>query len=174
MPGDTYGDYVAVLYFNLISFFLIICGAAVLGLQTPDIAPSARVYPLVLIALVVVCSLVIAAKEIAGRSATAPLDPTLAKILFAPSPFRIRVFGFVAIWLIYSWALTLVGFIVATTCAISFSLWLLGIRRVLVGIVTAALFSMVLSILLATVLYIPTPSGPLDQLLIQAIYAIQH
>jgi len=163
-----------VFYFNLISLFVIVCGAAVLGLQMPDIAPSARVYPLVLMVLVVVCSLVIAAKEIAGRSATAPLDPTLAKILSAPSPFRIRVFAFVAIWLIYSWALTLAGFIVATTCAISLSLWLLGIKRIFVGIMTAVLFSVVLSILLATVLYIPTPSGPLDQLLIRAIYAIQH
>lgn len=163
-----------MFYFNLISLFVIVCGAAVLGLQTPEIAASARVYPLVLMVLVVVCSLVIAAKEIAGRSATAPLDPTLAKILSASPPFRMRVFAFVAIWLIYSWALTLAGFIVATTCAISLSLWLLGTRKILVGVVTAALFSMALSILLATVLYIPTPSGPLDQLLIRAIYAIQH
>jgi hypothetical protein len=163
-----------VLYFNLISFFLIICGSVVLGLQTPDIAASARVYPLVFMALVIVCSLVIAAKEIANRAATAPLDSTFAKILSAPAPLRIRLLGFVAIWLVYSWVLTLVGFIVATSCAISLSLWLLGIRRILVGIVTAALFSMVLSILLATVLYIPTPLGPLDKLLIEAIYVMQH
>jgi hypothetical protein len=163
-----------VLYFNLLSFLLIICGAVVLGLQTPDIAPSARVYPLIFVVLVVMCSLVIAAKEFAGRAATAPLDATFAKILSAPAPLRIRVFGFVAIWLVYSWVLTLAGFIVATTCAISLSLWLLGSRRILVGIATAALFSMVLSILLATVLYIPTPLGPLDKLLIEAIYAMQH
>lgn len=163
-----------MLYFNLISLLLIVCGAVVLGLQTPDIAASARVYPVVLMVLVVVCSLVIAAKEIAGRSTTAPLDAKLAKILSAPSPFRIRLLAFVTTWLIYSWALSLAGFIVATTCAISFSLWLLGTRRILVGVATAALFSVVLSILLATVLYIPTPSGPLDQLLIQTIYAIRH
>jgi Tripartite tricarboxylate transporter TctB family len=163
-----------VLYFNLISFLLILCGTAVLGLQTPGIAPSARVYPLVLMVLVVVCTLVIAAKEIVNRSATEPLDSRLAKILSAPLPIRLRVFAFVVTWLIYSWALSLAGFIVATTCAISVSLWLLKIRRILRGIVTAALFSVVLSILLATVLYIPTPSGPLDQLLTKTIYAIQH
>ncbi len=163
-----------MLYFNLISFFLIVCGALVLGLQTPDIAASARVYPLILMALVLLCSLVIVAKEIAGRAATAPLDPRIAEILSAPSPFRIRLFCFVAVWLVYSWVLTLAGFIVATTCAISLSLWLLGIRKILVGVVTAAVFSMVLSILLATVLYIPTPLGPLDKLLIESIYAMQH
>ncbi|MBE0620371.1 MAG: tripartite tricarboxylate transporter TctB family protein [Burkholderiales bacterium] len=163
-----------MLYFNLISFFLIICGALVLGLQTPDIAASARVYPLVLMALVLLFSLLIVVKEIADRAATAPLDSRIAEILSAPPPFRIRLFGFVAIWLVYSWLLTLAGFIVATTCAISLSLWLLGIRKVLVGIVTAALFSMVLSILLATVLFIPTPLGPLDKLLIESIYAMQH
>ena len=163
-----------MLYFNLISFLLIICAAAVLGLQTPDIAASARVYPLVFVVLVVVCALVIAAKEIAGRSATAPLDSKFAQILSAPSPQRIRVLAFVVTWLAYSWVLTTIGFLVATTCAISVSLWLLLTRRILVGLVSAALFSIVLSILFATVLFIPTPMGPLDQLLTQAIYAIQH
>ena len=163
-----------MLYFNLISFFLIISGAAVPGLQTPDIAASARVYPLVMMVLVVLCTLVIAAKEIAGRSETAPLDPTFAKILAAPAPQRLRVIGFVVIWLAYSWALTPVGFLVSTTCAISASLWLLRTRKVLVGIATAAVFSVVLAVLFATVLYIPTPLGPLDKLLAQAIYSIQH
>lgn len=163
-----------MLYFNLISFFLIVGGAAALGQQTPNIAASARTYPLVLIVLVVACSLIIAAKEIAGRAATAPLDPRLAKILSAPSEFRMRVFGFTATWLIYSWTLSWVGFIVATTCAIAFSLWLLRTGKILVGALSAALFSVVLSVLLATVLYIPTPQGPVDQLLTQAIFALQH
>ena len=163
-----------MLKFNLISFFLIVCGTAVLGLQTPDIAASARVYPLVLMVLVVVCTLVIAAKEIAGRSETVPLDSTFEKILFAPLPRRLRTLAFVVIWMVYSWALTPVGFLVATTCAISVSLWLLQVKRVLVGVATAAVFSVVLAVLFATVLYIPTPLGPLDRLLAQAIYAFQH
>jgi len=163
-----------VLYFNLISLFLFVGGAAVLGLQLPGIAASARVYPLVLMVLVVVSSLIIAAKEIAGRAAAEPLDARIAKILSAPLPVRVRVAGFIAIWLIYAWALSLAGFLVATTCAIFVSLWLLRIRHVLVGVLAAASFSLAFSILFATVLFIPTPSGPLDQLLIQAIYAIQH
>ena len=163
-----------MLYFNLISFFLILCGTTVLGLQIPDVAASARVYPLVLMGLVVVCTLVIAAKEIAGRSETAPLDPTFGKILSAPLPQRLRTLAFVATWLVYSAALTPTGFLVATTCAIAVSLWLLKVRSVLVGIATAAAFSAVLAVLFATVLYIPTPLGPLDRLLAQAIYAVQH
>jgi len=163
-----------VLYFNLLSLLLFVCGAAVLGLQLPGIEASARVYPLVLIVLVVAFSLVVAAKEIAGRAATEPLDSRIAKLLSAESVVRARFAGFVATWLIYAWALTSVGFIVATTCAIFASLWLLRIRRVLVGILAAATFSLAFSILFATVLFIPTPSGPLDQLLIQTIYAIQH
>jgi len=163
-----------VLYFNLISLLSFICGAAILALQTPGIAFSARVYPVILIVLVTLCCLVIGAKEIAGRATTARLEAKLAQILSAPWRVRIRVFAFVATWLIYSAALSQVGFIVATTCAIAISLWLLRIRRILLGIATAALFSVTFSILFATVLYIPTPSGPLDQLLTQAIYAIQH
>lgn len=163
-----------MLYFNLISFFLILCGTAVLGLQLPDIAPSARTYPLVLMMLVVVCTLIIAAKEIASRSETAPLDASFRKILSAPLPQRFRTIAFLVTWLAYSWALTSAGFLVATSCAISVSLWLLQIKRVLVGVATAVVFSVVLAVLFATVLYIPTPLGPLDRLLAQAIYAFQH
>jgi len=163
-----------VLYFNLISLLLFVCGAAVLGLQLPGIAASARVYPLVLIVLVVACSLIVAAREIAGRAATEPLDARIAKILSASLPVRARLAGFVATWLIYAWALSEVGFLVATTCAIFVSLWLLRTRHWVVGLVAAATFSLAFSILFATVLFIPTPSGPLDQLLTQAIYAIRH
>lgn len=163
-----------MLIFNLISLLLFVCGAIVLGLQLPEIAASARMYPLVLIVLVIACSLIVATKEIAGRAATEPLDPRIAKILSASMPVQVRLIGFIATWLIYVWALTVVGFLVATTCAIFVSLWLLRIRHVLVGLLAAATFSLTFSILFATVLFIPTPSGPLDQLLIQTIYAIQH
>jgi len=163
-----------VLYFNLSSLLLFFCGAVVLGLQLPGIAASARVYPLVLIVLVVACSLIVATKEIAGRAATPPLDPRIAKILSAPLPVRARLAGFIATWLIYAWVLSGAGFLVATTCAIFVSLWLLRIRRALVGLLAAATFSPAFSILFATVLFIPTPSGHLDELLIQTIYAIQH
>lgn len=163
-----------MLNFNLLSLLLIVLGAAVLGLQTPQIAAAARVYPLVMIALVIACSLAIAARELAERSATPPLDAKLAKILLAPMRSRIRTFGFVAAWLAYTWALPHVGFIVATTCALSISLWLLAIRRPLVGFAAATVFSLVISILFATVLFIPTPSGPVDQLMTRAVYAIQH
>jgi len=163
-----------VLYFNLISLLLVVCGAVVLGLQTPHIAESARIYPLVLIVLVVACSAVVAVKEIAGRAATEPLDTRIAKMFSAPLSVRIRVAGFVATWLVYAWVLSEAGFLVATTCAIFASLWLLKIRHALVGFLSAAAFSLVFSILFATVLFIPTPAGPLDQLLTQAIYSIQH
>lgn len=163
-----------MLYFNLTSLFLFVCGAVVLALQLPGIAASARVYPLVLIVLVVACSLIVAAREIAGRAATEPLDSRIAKILSAPPEVRVRFAGFIATWLIYAWALSAAGFLVATTCAIFASLWLLRIRHVLAGLLAAATFSLAFSILFATVLFIPTPSGPLDQLLTQAIYAIQH
>ena len=163
-----------MLYFNLISLLFFVCGAVILAVQTPAIAFSARVYPLVLIVSVTVCCLVIAAKEIAGRATTAKLDAKLAQILFSPAWLRIRVFAFLVVWLIYSALISQVGFIVATSCALAISLWLLGVRRIVLDIVTSVLFSLAFAILFATVLYIPTPSGPLDQLLTQAIYAIQH
>jgi len=163
-----------VLYFNLISLLLIVCGAAVLGLQTSHIAETARVYPSILIGLVIVFSLLIAVKEVAGRAATAPLDSQLAKLLRAPSPLRLRLLAFCAAWLIYPWGLSNAGFIVATTCAISLSLWLLKIRRPLIGVLAALLFSVAFSILFATVLFIPTPLGPLDEMLSRLLFAIHH
>ena len=162
-----------VLVFNLLSLLLIVCGAVILALQTPRIAPAARAYPLALIVLTVVCAVAIAAGDIARRGTLPALDETLAKLLFAEHG-RAGTIGFVATWLVYPWALSAAGFIVATACALSISLWLLGIRRLVAGVVSAALFSLIFSVLFATVLYIPTPSGPLDQLLAQAIYAIQH
>ena len=163
-----------MLYFNLISLFLIICGAVIFGLQTPNIAASARVYPLVLIVLVIVCSLAVVVKEIVGRAATAPLNAEFTKILTAPSPFRLRLLAFIVAWLVYPLALSGIGFIVSTTCALTLSLWLLKIGRPVIGAVSALAFSVSFSILFATVLYIPTPSGPLDDLLIQLLYSIQH
>jgi len=163
-----------VLYFNLISLFLIVAGAGVLSSQAADIAVSARVYPLSLAALVTVCALAITVKEIAGRAATQPLDGKLKRIFFAPPPVRMRVFAFVAVWLLYSWGLPFVGFIVATTCALTASLWLLGTRRLLFGFLGSLAFAVIFSILFATVLFIPTPSGFLDQMLIETIYTLQH
>ncbi len=163
-----------MLYFNLISLALIAGGALVLAAQAGQIAASARIYPLVLIALVVVLSLVVAAKEIAGRAATAPLDPQLERVLRAPPALRMRLAAFVVVWLIYPWALPGAGFIVATTCALSASLWLLRIRRPLLGIVVGLVFSVAFSVVFTTVLFIPTPAGPLDELLTRLIYALRH
>ena len=113
-------------------------------------------------------------KEIVGRAATAPLNAEFTKILTAPSPFRFRLLAFIVTWLIYPLALSGTGFIVSTTCAFTLSLWLLKIERPVIGAVSALAFSVSFSILFATVLYIPTPSGPLDDLLIRLLYAIQH
>jgi len=87
---------------------------------------------------------------------------------------RFRVFAFAAVWVVYAWALPLLGFIVATTCVLTVSLWLLRVRSIFVGFLGALSFSVAFSILFATVLFIPTPDGIVDRTLIEAIYAIQH
>jgi hypothetical protein len=163
-----------MLYFNLISLFVIMCGAGILTLQTPDIAPAARVYPIVLIILVIVCTMVVAVKEIVGRAATAPLNKDFAKIFAAPARSRLRLLGFCGTWLLYPPVLSAAGFIVSTTAALSVSLWLLKVKRPVVGVAAAFIFSVAFALLFATVLYIPTPSGPVDELLSQLLYAIQH
>ncbi len=163
-----------MLYFNLISLLLIVAWTAVLGSQAGDIAVSARVYPLTVAALVTVCALVIAAQEFAGRAATEPLDGKLRRMLGAPGSVRIRGTAFVATWLLYTAALPLTGFVVATTAALAVSFWLLGVRRIVVGFFGALAFSVVFSVLFATVLYIPIPSGVVDQTLIETIYALRH
>ena len=163
-----------MLYFNLISLSLIVVGAAVLSSQAMDIVVSARVYPLVLVGLVSSCAVVIAVREVAARAVTPPLDAKLQRILSAPTSARLRGGIFVVTWLVYTWALPFVGFIVATTCALAASFGLLGVRRHVVGLLGALTFSVVFSILFATVLYIPMPEGAVDRALIETIYALQH
>jgi hypothetical protein len=157
-----------------LSLLVIMCGTGILALHTPNIAPAARVYPIVLIVLVIVCTMAVAAKEIVNRAATAPLNKDFAKILAAPARFRLRFMGFCGTWLLYPPVLSVAGFIVSTTAALSVSLWLLKVKRPVVGVVSAFAFSVTFAILFATALYIPTPSGPVDELLSQLLYAIQH
>lgn len=161
-------------YFNLISFLLIIAGAIFLGVRSGDIALTARVYPLILIALVIVCSLAIAAREIIGRSAPAKLDADLTNILSAPTASRARLTAFCITWLVYPWVMSRAGFLVATVAAIALSLWLLKIRRPVVALVAAVAFALAFSVIFATALYIPTPSGPLDNALAEYLYTLQQ
>lgn len=160
--------------FNMGSFAAIAAWAMLLAWRAEKIAPAARVYPLILIALVLVCGAVVAVQEIHNRAATEPLDPKIATILASPASVRFRLLGFLALWLAYCWALTPFGFVVSTTVAIATSMWLLGTRRTGLNIAAAVVFSCVLLILFQTILYIPVPSGVIDLWLIKAIYALHH
>lgn len=163
-----------MLYFSLISYALILTWAVVLGLETPSIAASARIYPQVLIALVAILSLVIVAQQILARSRPEPVDARIGHLLETRGAARHRMIGFVAVWVAYAFGLAQLGFIVSTSLAIALSLALLGIRHILFSIACALVFSLVMAVLLQTVLYIPTPSGPVDQLLTRTIYALRH
>lgn len=180
MRRETAGDRPAaaggsgMFGFSMGSFAVIAAWAMLLAWRAEKIAPAARVYPMILIALVLVCGVVVAVQEIRSRAATEPLDPKMAAILASPASVRLRLLGFLALWLAYCWALTPFGFVVSTTAAIATSMWLLGTRRIGLNIAAAVVFSCVLLILFQTVLYIPVPSGVIDLWLIKAIYALQH
>ncbi len=163
-----------MLYFRLASLLMIVTFAALLGVQSTHITGMARVYPTVLVILVIAGSLVISVKDLVSREATEPLDAELTKLVSAPSWIGWRLIGFVALWLIYPWLLSNIGFIVATTCTISLSLWLLKVERMVLGILGAIVFSVGFSVLFATVLYIPTPSGMIDEWVARMLFALTH
>jgi Tripartite tricarboxylate transporter TctB family len=163
-----------MLTFRLASLLTIVAFAALLGVQSAQIAGMARVYPTVLVVLVIAGSLLIAVQDVVTRATTAPLDAELKKLISVPARIGWRLAGFVAVWLVYPWLLSSTGFIVATTCAISLSLWLLKVKRMFFGILGAVMFSVAFSILFATVLYIPTPSGIIDDWLAQMLFALSH
>jgi hypothetical protein len=167
-------DGVPMLYFRSASFLMIVAFAALLGFQSTHIAGMARVYPTVLVALVIAGSLIISVKDFVSRNAIAPLDAEVAKLVSAPGRIAWCLAGFVVLWLAYPWLLSNLGFIVATTCAISLSLWLLNTERMLVGVLGAAIFSIAFSVLFATVLYIPTPSGIIDEWLARMLFALRN
>lgn len=84
-----------------------------------------------------------------------------------------RVLIFVAIWSIYVLALPRAGFIAATWVALVLSIWVVRRTFRLADPLWMAVFTVVLTVLLKVVLYVPVPQGWLDVQLEILIYSLR-
>ena len=160
--------------FRLISFLLLFGFAAMLGLQSLQLHGLVRDYPAVLIVAVMAGMAALAALEFAAPAPARELPADVARLLELPRAARLRLLVFVVLWLAYPELLSLWGFLIATSLALSLSLLLLGMRRIAPAIAGSVLFSVALAVLFSTVFYIPTPAGVLDTALTRLIYVISR
>lgn len=158
--------------FRLISFFVLALFAAVLGVKSLHLAGMARIYPSVFIVAVIVGTLAMATRELLAANGAVPMPTEVARLLLLSGASLKRLLAFVAAWVGYPVLLNAAGFIVATTIAVSASLWLLRVRRIGLMLLGAAIFAICLAVLFSTLFYIPTPSGFLDTGLARLLFAI--
>ena len=144
--------------------FLAVLGAFSLGIQGP-----AALYPRALLAGALVLVAITAWQELRGADGVRS-DPELAALAAGPPGARSAFAAFVLVWLIHPFAMDAFGFILATAVAIVASCLALGFRRVPLVVGSAALFAILFSVLLKTVIYVPMPSAWPDRLVDQAIY----
>lgn len=159
--------------FRLISFLLFAAFALILGQQTLQISGMARVYPSVLVAIVVAGAVLMVIKEFVARKEVAVPHGDVAKLVTATEGERLRLLGFIALWGAYPWLLKEIGFIIATILAISVSFWLLKQKRLPVGVAGAALFAVSFAVLFSTVFYIPVPAGAIDDWLTRVLFLLR-
>lgn len=93
------------------------------------------------------------------------------EVLLPPTPKgRLEIAAFVAIWVGYVALLVPIGFFVATTVALSLSLWLLERYRPWLVVPSSALATLVIFLLFRRALYVGVPTGPVDDWLDTLIY----
>lgn len=160
--------------FRLISFLLFFVFAGFLGVQALHLRGLVRDYPAALIAAVMLGMAAMAALEFATPSRQRALPAEVARLLELPRAARRRLLGFVVLWLAYPEVLSLWGFLVATSLALTLSLVLLGTRRIAAALAGSVLFSVALAVLFSTVFYIPTPAGAPDVALTRLIYTLSR
>ncbi|WP_127904163.1 hypothetical protein [Solirhodobacter olei] len=160
--------------FRLISFLLFAIFAAILGVQSLQLTGVTRLYPTVLIVAVILGTLGAALRELLSAEPAVLLHPEIARLLRLPGRSLARLLAFMALWLAYPSLLVGAGFIVATTVTLSASLLLLRLRRIGLVIAGSAVFAVCLAVLFATLFYIPTPSGFLDDAMTRLIYVLSR
>lgn len=158
--------------FRLISFLLFSLFAAVLGVQSLHLTGMARIYPTVFIIAVIVGTLAMTARELLVSSGSVSVPADVARLLTLSGGSLARLLAFVVAWVAYPAVMATLGFMVATTVAVSASLWLLKVRRVGLIVPSAAVFAICLAVLFTTLFYIPTPSGFLDYRLAHLLFTI--
>lgn len=144
----------------------------VLGASSLSIDGSAARYPQVLIAAALVALTMALLQE---RRQPDPVghDAELASLAAGPGPARTAFCGFVLVWLVYPFVMGVLGFVLSTVLALVISCLLLRIPRPALIIACSVVLAVGFAVLLRTVLYVPMPTGWLDQQIDQAIYQVR-
>lgn len=144
----------------------------VLGAQAIHIEGLTGHYPQALIVLAILFTVWVIVDEVRTTDDGERAYTALAK-LWRGTPSQKRRFGvFVLAWIAYPLLLTLAGFLIATTVVLAISLLSGNARRPIVTVCVSALVSLIMAVLLTSFLYIPVPSGPVDQLLDRVLYVL--
>ena len=143
-----------------------------LGASSFAINASAAWYPQILITGALV-ALTIGLLQERRQPVPVGSDPELAALAAGPAPARTAFGGFVLVWLAFPFVMGVLGFVLSTVIALVLSCLLLRIRRPAVVIASSIVLAVAFAVLLRTVLYVPMPSGWLDQRIDQVIYRMQ-
>ncbi len=154
---------------HVLSVFLLIVLALMVWRSALVPGPAAT-YPLVvsLCAFSTVLLLTVLSLRKGEAPAAAPADSAQR---LTPMGWG-RLAAFILLWIAYVALLETIGFMVATWVALVVSLALLGGRPTLRAALGTAVFVAVFAVLIKSVLYVPVPTGWLDQQLDSLLYSL--
>lgn len=159
--------------FSLLSSAVIGAFLILFGWKASSIIGVAGTYPIALIVLSAVLLLLIFVQD--SRQTRPEVPKQIEGLIATRGTLRMRHLGFVLLWAIYPFVLQGLGFLVSTSIAVTLSLWLvsrpLKVGFVIGSVATAIILTLALALLMSTVLYIPTPAGPLDDALANLLFS---
>lgn len=148
---------------------LLLALVALFAWQAFQLTGEPAVYPQIVVGLLSVFLLAYLAQEaLAGRVGAG----FLAEVLPRGRAGILRQAGFLGVWIGYVVVLPHLGFILATWAALTVSGKIAGARSLVRTALIAAVFTLVLAILLKTVLFVPLPRGFLDTRLDTLIFSL--
>ncbi|MCF8482914.1 MAG: hypothetical protein K9H25_21015 [Rhodospirillum sp.] len=154
---------------RLVLSVLLLIILALMVWRSALVPGPAMAYPLVvsLCAFAAVLTLTI----LSLRKARVPVLSPLGDVRPTPVGWG-RLAGFILLWIAYVALLDTAGFMLATWLALALSLALLGGRPTVRAALGTAVFVGVFAVLIKSVLYVPVPSGWLDDKLDFLLYSL--
>lgn len=150
----------------------LMAAIATLGVDSFKLKGLSGTYPQCLIGLALLLLISVAVKEARRQYRVSDYDQELAELWAGAGSRRLRLSLFTVVWLAYPFFMAAAGFIVSTTVAVAISLWAAGMRRPVRLVLASAVFALIMAVLITSVLYIPVPSGPVDQVLDHVLYVL--
>lgn len=141
---------------------VLLVSLLILGVESLRISGPSGLYPQLLLGASVV--LLIWNTLQSWRSGNiSPNDPELASLHTGTTRVRLRFAAFCIIWLIYPPLMTWTGFIISTTLVLYGSVLLFGTTRPWWALFGILCFSIIFSILLKSIIYVPVPEALPDR-----------